>query len=130
ALVGADNCDVGEAVNEDHTGDEALTVDGVHPLAVVRPADSAEVAAVVEWSDRHRVPLTGRGSGTGLSGACVPRSDGVVISFERMNSILELDLDNHVAVVQPGVTLAELDEATAEVGLVYPVFPGENSASL
>ena len=76
------------------------------------------------------VPVTARGSGTGLSGACVPSPGGLLVSFERMAAILELDLDNHVAVVQPGVTLDQLDEATAAVGLVYPVFPGESSASL
>jgi glycolate oxidase len=54
----------------------------------------------------------------------------VVVSFERMNAVLEIDTENHVAVVQPGVTLAELDEATAAHGLIYPVFPGEYSASL
>ena len=47
-----------------------------------------------------------------------------------MNRILEIDTENHVAVVQPGVTLEELDRVTADHGLVYPVFPGENSASL
>jgi len=76
------------------------------------------------------VPLTARGSGTGLSGACVPVEGGVVVSFERMNEIIEIDLDNHVAVVQPGVTLDQLDQATRPHGLVYPVFPGESSASL
>jgi glycolate oxidase len=60
----------------------------------------------------------------------VPRPDGILISFERMNRILEIDDQNHVAVVEPGVTLDELDKATAEHGFVYPVFPGENSASL
>ncbi|MEZ5139177.1 MAG: FAD-linked oxidase C-terminal domain-containing protein [Acidimicrobiales bacterium] len=59
-----------------------------------------------------------------------PQPDGILVSFERMADILEIDEDNHVAVVQPGVTLAQLDEATRAVGLVYPVFPGENSASL
>jgi glycolate oxidase len=54
----------------------------------------------------------------------------VVVSFERMNRILEIDEQNHVAVVQPGVTLDQLDEATAAHGLVYPVFPGETSGSL
>ncbi len=52
------------------------------------------------------------------------------MSFERMNKILEIDTENHVAVVQPGVTLTELDERTAEDGLFYPVYPGELSASL
>ena len=94
-----------------------------------RPA-TAEVAGLVAIANEHRIPLTARGSGTGLSGACVPVAGGAVISFERMNRILEIDIDNHVAVVQPGVTLSQLDEATARRGLVYPVFPGESSASL
>jgi len=47
-----------------------------------------------------------------------------------MNRILEIDEANHVAVVEPGVTLGELDRATAERGLVYPIFPGENSATI
>jgi glycolate oxidase len=97
---------------------------------VVRPADTTEVAAVVAWAAAQRVPVTARGSGTGLSGACIPRPDGILVSFERMAEILEIDTANHVAVVQPGVTLHQLDEATAKVGLVYPVFPGESSASL
>ncbi len=80
-------------------------------------------------ADEQRIPVTARGSGTGLSGASVPRADGILVSFERMNRILEIDTDNHVAVVQPGVTLEELDRATGAHGLVYPVFPGENSAS-
>jgi len=130
AIVGPDNLFVGEAINDDHCHDESLTVDAVRPLAVVRPADADQVAAVVAWARDTATVVTARGSGTGLSGACVPRPDGIVISFERMDAILEIDTANHVAVVQPGVTLAQLDEATAEVGLVYPVFPGENSASL
>lgn len=130
AIVGEGHVLVGPAINDDYTHDEALTVSAVRPLAVVRPADTAQVTAIVEWALAEGVVLTARGSGTGLSGACTPREDGVVISFERMNKILEIDTANHVAVVQPGVTLAELDQATAVHGLVYPVFPGENSASL
>ncbi|MEJ1731380.1 FAD-binding oxidoreductase, partial [Escherichia coli] len=53
-----------------------------------------------------------------------------MVSFEAMNSILEIDTDNHVAVVQPGIRLNELDEALAAKQLVYPVYPGEYSASL
>jgi glycolate oxidase len=76
------------------------------------------------------VPVTARGSGTGLSGACIPRAGGILVSFERMAAILEIDVENGVAVVQPGVTLDVLEKETAQHGLVYPVFPGENSASL
>ena len=80
--------------------------------------------------DELGVPVTARGAGTGLSGACIPRADGIVLSLERMNEIVEIDVDNHVAVVQPGVSLDQLDAALAPLGLVYPVCPGENSASL
>jgi len=96
----------------------------------VRPANTAEVARIVALAAEAGVPLTARGSGTGLSGACTPVEGGIVVSFERMNDIIEIDLDNHVAVVQPGVTLEQLDAATRPHGLVYPVFPGESSASL
>jgi glycolate oxidase len=121
---------VGDAINDDYTHDEALTATPVRSLAVVRPVTAAEIADVVRICDELRVPVTARGAGTGLSGACVPRADGIVCSLERMNEILEIDLDNHVAVVQPGVTLEQLDAALAPLGLVYPVAPGENSASL
>jgi glycolate oxidase len=60
----------------------------------------------------------------------VPRPGGIVISFDRMDRIIELDTSNHMAVVQAGVTLAQLDAAVSALGLVYPVFPGESSASL
>jgi glycolate oxidase len=129
-IVGEAHLLTGDDIGDDYTHDEALTATPQRPLAVVRPASTADVAAILAWATAHAVPVTARGSGTGLSGACIPRADGILVSFERMADILELDTDNHVAVVQPGVTLHQLDEATAAVGLVYPVFPGESSASL
>ncbi len=130
AVVGTANLQIGDDVGEDYGHDEALTAEPVRPEVVVRPATTAEVAAVLRLADEARVPVTARGSGTGLSGACIPTHGGIVVSFERMNAVLEIDTENHMAVVQPGVTLAQLDEITAGHGLVYPVFPGENSASL
>lgn len=130
ALVGSANIATGDAIRPDDTHDEALGMEPVTPLAVLRPADADEVATVLSVANRHGTPVTARGSGTGMSGACRPRADGIVIAFDRMNAILEIDVANHTATVQPGVTLAELDAATAAHGLVYEVFPGENSASL
>ena len=130
AIVGAGHVTSGDSVVDDYTHDESLTSPGCRPAAVVRPGDTAEVAAVVRAATELGVPLTPRGSGTGLSGGCVPVEGGVVVSFERMDAIVEIDDRNHVAVVQPGVTLERLDEALAPHGLVYPVFPGEQSASL
>ncbi len=129
-VVGSAAVWTGEAIQDDYTHDEALTANARRPLAVVRPETTAEVARVVALAAEAGVPLTARGSGTGLSGACIPVEGGIVVAFERMNQIIEIDLDNHVAVVQPGVTLEQLDDATRPHGLVYPVFPGESSASL
>jgi glycolate oxidase len=128
--VGEANVLSGGAIPDDYTHDEALTATPVMPLAVVRPGNAQEVAAVLRVASELAVPVTARGSGTGLSGACIPRADGIVCSFDRMQRIVEIDLDNHVAVVEPGVTLDQLDEALAPHNLVYPVFPGEQSASL
>ena len=122
-LSGADAAD-------DYRGDESLTVAHTVPAAVLVPVDTAEVSTLLEVCDAHGIPVTGRGAGTGLSGAVVPTPETVVVSFEEMNSILEIDTDNHVAVVQPGIRLNELDQELQRHGLVYPVYPGEYSASL
>jgi len=120
----------GSESSDDLHHDEALGIQPVVPAAVVTPESEEEVAAVLAACDAHGIPVTARGSGTGLSGAAIPRPDGVLLSFERMADIVEIDEDNLVAIVQPGVTLAELDAVLAPRGLVYPVFPGEYSASL
>ncbi|MCU1354234.1 MAG: FAD/FMN-dependent dehydrogenase [Acidimicrobiales bacterium] len=129
-IVGHEHVLTGAAISDDYGHDEAMTATACLPEWVVRPGSTAEVASLVALAGEHALPLTARGSGTGLSGACIPSPGGLLVSFERMAEILEIDLDNHVAVVQPGVTLDQLDEATAAHGLVYPVFPGESSASL
>ncbi|CAN5632671.1 FAD-binding oxidoreductase [soil metagenome] len=129
-VVGDGRITTGDGIAEDDTHDEALTVTPVVPLAVVRPATTAEVAEVLRLADEAGVAVTARGSGTGLSGAAVPVEGGIVVAFDRMAEILEIDTENHMAVVQPGVTLAQLNEALVPHGLVYPVFPGESSGSL
>jgi glycolate oxidase len=129
-IVGPANVITGDAVSDDYAHDEALTAEWHAPDFLVRPSSAAEVTAVVRLAGELAVPVTARGSGTGLSGACIPRNGGILLSFERMAAIVEIDTENHVAVVQPGVTLEQLDAETAKHGLVYPVFPGENGASL
>ncbi len=130
AAVGADHVLPAGSFPADYGHDEALGIAPGEPAFVVRPGSTAEVAAVLRAASEHGRAVTARGSGTGLSGAAIPRRGGIVISFERMNRVLEIDGANSAAVVQPGVTLAGLDAAAAEAGLVYPVFPGEMSASL
>jgi glycolate oxidase len=126
--LAADRILAGDA-NDDYHHDEALGGVAVVPMAVLLPETTDEVAAILRVCDEHRIPVTARGSGTGLSGAAIPSDGGVVVSFERMKRI-EIDTENQVAIVEPGVTLAELDEVTAKHDLTYPVYPGEYSASL
>ncbi len=129
-ILGKDNILPGDSVSSDYYHDEALGIPPSEPAVVAFPTQETEVSALLAFCNEHSIPITARGSGTGLSGASVPPPNGVLISFERMNKIVEIDIPNHVAVVQPGVTLAELDKATAEVGLTYPVFPGELGATI
>lgn len=129
-IVGPDHVLAGAAIPDDYRHDEALTATPTTPGCVVRPATADEVAEVVRLAAAERVPVTPRGSGSGLSGAAIPSPDGILVSFERMKQVLEVDTVNHVAVVQPGLTLAELDTRTAAAGLTYPVYPGELSGSL
>lgn len=128
--VGAEHVLAASGVPAEYGHDEALGVAPVAPAFLVRPGSTGEVAALLRVASEHGVSVTARGSGTGLAGAARPVQGGLVVSFERMNRVLEVDDAKNVAVVQPGVTLAELDAAASGRGLVYPVFPGEMSASL
>jgi glycolate oxidase len=129
-IVGREHVLTGEAITDDYGRDEALTLTPRKPDWVVRPATSAHVSRVLQLASDAGVPVTARGSGTGLCGACVAVRGGILMSFERMKRIVEIDTDNHVAVVEPGVTLAELDAATLAHKLTYPILPGEISGSI
>ncbi len=128
--VGESHVVPGEAVHADYTHDEALTTVPVVPLALVLPGSTGEVSEVLKLASEHGVPVVARGSGTGLSGAAVPVADGILLAFDRMKRIREIDTENQVAVVEPGVTLEQLNAELAPLGLIYPVSPGEQSGSL
>ncbi|MGO9382532.1 MAG: FAD-binding oxidoreductase, partial [Mycobacterium sp.] len=129
-IVGNHNLLTGDAIPEDYWHDEVLTTAPQKPAYVAKPATAQEVSQLLKAASENKVPVTARGSGSGLSGAAIPRKDGLVISFERMNAVVEVDTTNQVAVVQPGVTLTELDAATVDAGLGYMVQPGELSSSV
>lgn len=130
SIVGESNVVPGDQTPDDLKHDECLTTPPAAPALIVHPVSTEQVARVLKFASETRIPVTVRGAGTGLSGGCTPQAGGILLSLDRMKRILEIDEANHVAVVEPGVTLAELDEKVAEKGLVYPIFPGENSASL
>jgi glycolate oxidase len=130
ARVGTANVRTAVDVVDDESHDEALGATAMPPRAVVLPESTQQVIDVLRTCTEHGVPVTARGTGSGLSGACIPVDGGVVVSFQRMKAILEVDEETHLAVVQPGVQLDQLDAALATVGLAYPVYPGEYSATI
>lgn len=130
AWVGDKHVLVGEAIGPEYTHDESLTVAAVTPRAVVRPANTEEVAKVLAFANERRIPIVARGAGTGLSGGATPVHDGIVLSLERMNRILEIDEENQVAVCESFVRLSELYAAAQDKGLLYAIMPGESSATL
>ena len=129
-IVGAGHCAFAPDLSPDDLRDESLHPTAALPWAVVRPGCTEEVAALARYAAREGLAVVARGSGTGLSGAAAPVEGCLVVAFDRMNRVLSVDADDHVAVVQPGVTLRELDAALAGTGLRYPVYPGELSGSL
>jgi glycolate oxidase len=104
------------------------SIDKHRPAVVVFPLSSAEVSAVIKACNRQQVPYTARGAGTGLSGGAIPAQGGVLISLARMTRILEIDIDNMRAVVEPGVVNLRLGQATAAHGLTYVPDPSSQKA--
>ena len=93
------------------------------PDAVVRPTSAEQIQAIMKLANRRLIPITPRGAGSGLSGGAVPVRGGIVLSVDRMNRILEIDRENMVVVVEPGVVTGEINERTAEFGLFYAGYP-------
>lgn len=94
------------------------------PLAVALPTSTEQVSEIVKWAAESRVPLVPRGAGSGLSGGAAGIEGALTVAFTSMNSILEIDEANMLAVVQPGVINADLKKAVAAKGLFYPPDPG------
>ena len=104
------------------------SVDKAMPRAVVLPASTEEVSRVLVVADEARVPVVGRGSGTGLSGGAIALEDGLQVALTRMKRILEIDERNRLAVVEPGVINLHLDEAARKRGLRYAPDPSSQKA--
>jgi len=102
---------------------------GVLPLAVAYPESVAEVQDVIRAAAHARKPVTVRGAGTGMAGGAVPTPDTVVLDLSRLTRIVSIDLVNRIAVVEPGVITADLDDAARAVGLRYAPDPASAAIS-
>jgi glycolate oxidase len=95
---------------------------------VLRPRTAEEISAIMQLCHQHRIPVTPRGAGTGLSGGALPHLGGVLLSTDRMNSILQIDERNLQVTTEPGVITEILMNAVKEKGLFYPPDPSSRGS--
>lgn len=112
-----------------HSRDRATFCPAGTPAALVRARSTEDVSAVLRWADEHGVAVVPQGARSGLSGAGNALDGCVLLSLEKMDSIIGIDADEQIAVVQPGVVNGELAAAVAEHGLFYPPDPGSRGIS-
>lgn len=100
------------------------------PDAVVFPKNEEDVSKVLKYCNENKIIITPRGAGSGFTGGALPANGGIILALEKyMNKILEIDMQNLVAVVQPGVINKDLQRAVEEVGLFYPPDPASEEYS-
>ena len=104
------------------------SVEKARPDLVVFPHTTENVSAIVRLAGKYELPIVGRGAGTGLSGGALARGGGVMVVFARMNRILELDVENCRAVVQPGVVNQDITRAVESAGLYFAPDPSSAKA--
>ncbi|MDR2548726.1 MAG: FAD-binding protein [Desulfobulbus sp.] len=123
-LAGKENVLIGKVDLVAYSYDATADMPKQTPDVVVLPTSAEMVRDIVHLARRNRIAIYPRGAGTNLSGGTVPLKKGIVLSFQKMNKIVEIDPANLTAVVQPGVVIAALNAAVAPYGLIYPPDPG------
>lgn len=99
-------------------------------LILVKPKSAEEISNIIKFANEKKISIFPRGAGTGLAGGAIPTKDGVILSLERLNRILEIDAENLMAVVEAGVSFSKLNEEAEKIGLFFPPHPGEESAQM
>jgi D-lactate dehydrogenase (cytochrome) len=123
SMVSADRFSTGSSILDLHARDQSAH-SACRPEAVIWPQTAAEVAAILKYANRQRVPLTGWGAGSSLEGNPIPVCRGIVLDFSRMNRILAIREEDFQADVQPGVVYQDLNEKLRHSGLFFPPDPG------
>jgi len=121
-IVGEQHVLAGAEEMEPYTHDEVVGL-RADPEVVVRVTSAGQIADIFRLAQRERVPVTPRGAGYGLSGGAVPVCGGIVLSTEKMNRILEIDKENLMVTVEPGVITGDIHRAVEAEGLFYPPDP-------
>ncbi len=128
-LCGEDRVTARDQVGEDFCHDE-LGGTRARPDAHVRALSTEEVSQIMRHASERRIPVTVRGSGTGLVGGAVPLEGGILLDLSGMNHFLELDEKNMTLTLEPGVLLMDIGKYVEGYGLFYPPDPGEKTATI
>lgn len=128
-ISGESNVFTGEEISHDYSHDELGGIEKM-PDVLIKVHSTEEISSIMKLAYERTIPVTVRGSGTGLVGACVPVEGGILLETTAMNKILSLDSDNLTVTVQPGVLLMELAAFAEENDFLYPPDPGEKSATI
>jgi len=121
---------VGADISEDYYHDEMPEYGIYPPELFLEPVSTSEVSAVMRYAYKHNIPVTARGSGSGLAGGANCKYGGIMLSVMRMNKIDPVDMGNMTITTQPGALLCDVADVAAEAGLFYPPDPGERTASI
>lgn len=97
-------------------------------VILLKPANTKEISEILKLANEEKTPVFVRGGGTGLCGASIPTQDGILISMERFDKVLEMDSDNLMMVVEAGVTLEQILKAASAAGFIFPPHPGDEGA--
>jgi len=128
-IVDSERILTGDHINEDYSHDELCGTTS-YPDVVVKVRTVAEVSEIMKYAYEQNLPVTPRGSGTGLVGASVAMEHGIMLDMSLMNHFLELDEENLTLTLEPGVLLMDLAAFVEEKDLFYPPDPGEKSATI
>jgi glycolate oxidase len=131
AIVGEDWVITAREQTARYLADE--TADAVRPrpaenVVLIKPSSAEEVAEVLKLANREKTPVFVRGGGTGICGGAVPIADGILLSTERLDGILEVDKDNLMVIAGAGVPFGNMLKAVEEAGLFFPPHPGDEGA--
>lgn len=128
-IVGEENVLAGSDISPDYAHDELGGIEKM-PEVLLRAQSTEQISEIMKYAYSNNIPVTVRGSGTGLVGSAVAIKGGILLETTKMNKILNLDKENLTVTVQPGVLLMELAEFSEQNDFLYPPDPGEKSATI
>lgn len=123
SILGAKNVILDKEKMENYSHDETPEEYAHMPEVVITPTTAEQISEVMKLANKHLIPVTPRGAGSGLSGGAIPTFGGILLSIEKMNKVIEIDYDNMMIVVEPGLVTNEINGLVEDKGLFFAGYP-------